>query len=376
MPTIAERISKSFKPENPPVKKPSGARLVIVVVLIVVAVLVAGLGTVAAGVYTAHWESSFVSRVARAVPLPALSVNGHWRPYSEYLDAVSTLDYSLSKPSVLQASGYTTKPSPPELRTMVLDRMAKEQIVIDLANKRGVRVAKADVDAEMARLTQQTGNSADVEAQIKELYRWDVATFRKKVIEPYVLRQKLQDNIAADKDINASKANQASQLLDRVKNGKEDFQAVARQVNEDATRNTGGEMGVFGKGERDPAIEEAAFAMQPGDISDVIRTLNGFYLIKLVDKIPADPKTSQPEKVHTIGIFLSVVPLDQWLFDQSKQQTVSMFMRGYRWNKDTARVVSSSATGSSGNANTATTNSSTTTPSDTTTNTNTNASAP
>ncbi len=375
MPTIAERISKSFKPAQAPVKHSSVTRIVAIVVIAIVAVGVVGIGTVAVGIYTAHWESSLVSSVTHAVPLPALSTNGHWRSYGEYLDAVSTLDYSLSQPSVLQASGYTAKPSASELRTMVLDRMAKEEVVNQLAKKRNVSVTKADVDAEMSRLTQQTGSSADVEAQVKQLYRWDIETFKKKVIEPYVLRQKLQDSIAADKDINAPKATQAAQLLDRVKNGKEDFQTVARQVNEDATRSTGGEMGIFAKGERDPLIEEAVFALNPGEITDVVTTPNGYYIVKLVEKIAADSKTSQPEKVHAVAIFLSVVQLDQWLYDQSKEQSISIFLRGYRWDKEKARVVATDAATPT-NVNSAPTNASTTVPTDGSANANTNATTP
>jgi parvulin-like peptidyl-prolyl isomerase len=46
----------------------------------------------------------------------------------------------------------------------------------------------------------------------------------------------------------------------------------------------GGDLGYFHKGELLPAIEEAAFGMEKGQLSHVIRTPVGFHLIKVLDK--------------------------------------------------------------------------------------------
>lgn len=336
-----------------PVQKKKKKPIIRWVSLGIASALVVGVIVLTVGIYAMHWESPVVSGITNIVPLPALAVNGTWKSYHDYLEAVDTLDFSLGQPSVLQASGFTEKPTPKELRIMVIDRMAKEEIVRQLAVKQSVTVSKAEVDAEVKKLTDQYGKPADVEAQIKALYRWDLATFRVKVIEPFLLRQRLQDAIGNNETLNAERASAAQAILGRVKDGKDDFATIAKEVNEDSTKNNGGDLGVIGTGELDQAIESVAFAMKPGDVSDVIKTADGFHILKLLEKIPADEKNSVGEKVHLAHIYLSVKPLDEWLYEQSKTSRVTIFLRGYAWNKDQARVVEKGASAATtGNANT------------------------
>ncbi len=371
-----ENVKKAVAPISRGIKARSPMKkLILIIVATVVGIVIVGTGVSIVGMYVGHWESPIVKDVAKVLPVPALTVNGHWRSYSEYLDAVATLDYSFNQAAVLQASGYTVKPSAQELRTMVLDRMAKEEIINQVAKKRGVSVTKADIDAEMKKLADQTGTEAQVAAQVQQLYKWDLATFRDKVIQPYLLRQHLQDNISGDATINADPAARAQAALARVTTGKEDFQTVAKAINEDATKSTGGDMGIYAKGEKDPLIEAAAFSLNVNETSNVIKALDGYYIIKVLEKIPADTKTSTPEKVHTAEIFIAVVPLDTWLYDQSKTQKVTLFLSGYKWDKDGARVVySGKKSSTNGNTNT-TANVNAAIDTNTTVNANTNAAA-
>lgn len=361
-----ENVKKAVSPMSHAIKARSPMKKFIVILAVTITgVIVIGIAVSTVGMYVGHWESTIIKDVAKVLPIPALTVNGHWRSYDEYLDAVATLDYSFDQPAVLQASGYTVKPSAQELRTMVIDRMAKEEIINQIAKKRGVTVSKVDLDAEMKKLADQTGSEAEVATQVKQLYQWDLATFREKVIEPYLLRQRLQDNIADDASINADAAARAQAALVRVNAG-EDFTTIAKEVNEDTTKSSGGDMGIWGTGERDTAIETAAFALDVGKTTDVIKTSDGYFILKLLEKIPADESTSTPAKVHTAQIFIAVKALDTWLFEQSKSDTVTIFLRGYTWDKDNARVVYSGKTPTT-NANT---NGSTNTNSTDTTNTN------
>ncbi|MFH0828667.1 MAG: peptidylprolyl isomerase [Candidatus Kerfeldbacteria bacterium] len=349
MPTIIESAKGAIQ-QNKNVKKRSPVWWIATIIgLVLIGVAVVGTGVVAVGVYTAQWDGSLVSFVSRAIPLPAVSVNGHWRSYNEFLDAKATLHYSLDQPAVLQASGFTVKPNDIELTAVVIDRMAKEEIVRQLAAKRDVKVTKADIDAEMKNLTDQVGSSENVASQIQKLYRWDIAEFSEKVIQPYLLRQRLQDSIAVDTAINTDEAARVEQLLARVKGG-EDFQTIAKEVNEDSTKSSSGDLGIFGKGELDPAIEQAAFALKISETSGIIKTLDGYHIIKLLEKVAADEKAGQGEKVHVAHIFITVEPLDVWLFEQSKSQKIAVFLKGYKWNKDTARVVTTKTSSSNVNA--------------------------
>ncbi len=76
----------------------------------------------------------------------------------------------------------------------------------------------------------------------------------------------------------------------RLKAG-EDFAKLAKEVSEDAsTASKGGELGWFKAGAMAPQFDLAVFAMDKGNVSDVVESQNGFHLIKLEDVRPAHQK--------------------------------------------------------------------------------------
>ncbi len=64
----------------------------------------------------------------------------------------------------------------------------------------------------------------------------------------------------------------------------ESFAKLAEQYSQDeATAKKGGDLGYFSKGRMVPVFEEAAFGMEPGQISEVVRTPFGYHVIKVAD---------------------------------------------------------------------------------------------
>lgn len=64
-----------------------------------------------------------------------------------------------------------------------------------------------------------------------------------------------------------------------------DFAAIARQRSEDGSASSGGDLGSLGRGRLAPEYEQAAFALQPGQISAVVQTEFGFHII---ERLPDD----------------------------------------------------------------------------------------
>lgn len=75
----------------------------------------------------------------------------------------------------------------------------------------------------------------------------------------------------------------AEQLLAQLKSGA-DFAELAKTSSDDTfSGQEGGKLDWFERGVMDPAFEEAAFALQKGDISDVVESDFGYHIIKLDD---------------------------------------------------------------------------------------------
>jgi hypothetical protein len=76
----------------------------------------------------------------------------------------------------------------------------------------------------------------------------------------------------------------AEELRDRARGGA-NFENLAREYSQDpGSAGRGGDLGYFGRGLMVPPFEEAAFALEPGEISDVVETQYGLHVIRSEDR--------------------------------------------------------------------------------------------
>jgi parvulin-like peptidyl-prolyl isomerase len=66
--------------------------------------------------------------------------------------------------------------------------------------------------------------------------------------------------------------------------GGADFAQLAQQNSADPSAQQGGDLGWFSRGRMVPAFEQAAFALQPGQISPVVESPFGYHVIKLEER--------------------------------------------------------------------------------------------
>ena len=123
---------------------------------------------------------------------------------------------------------------------------------------------------------------------------------------------------APEQEVTAVTA-RAQEVLTRARAG-EDFAELAREFSQGPTAPKGGDLGFFRRGQMVPSFEKAAFSMEPGEISEPVRTAFGVHLIKQVEKRQVKQvEGPQREKVRQ-GLYQQAMErkLQFWLEEMKK----------------------------------------------------------
>ncbi len=122
----------------------------------------------------------------------------------------------------------------------------------------------------------------------------------------------------------------------------EDFAALAKELSEDLSAEDGGDLGFFSKDQMVEPFASAAFALEPGDISPIVKTRFGYHVIKVEERRPAGTETLQEV----------MDPLRQALVNQKVGEEVGKLLQSLREKADIQQVTTppESGEGSAPNA--------------------------
>lgn len=154
-------------------------------------------------------------------------------------------------------------------------------------------------------------------------YKRELEAARKETILAYLKDQEVYKNITASDDeireafaranekiaarhLYTKTKEEADELYELLKTGVS-FEELAKQVFTDSVlKNNGGYLGYFTWGDMDPAFEDAAYSLKVGEISKPVKTIYGYSIIKVEDRVTR-PLLTENEYLNRKDHFSQVV---------------------------------------------------------------------
>ena len=266
-----------------------------------------------------------------ASPAPSPSavaavVNGEAIPLDAYEKQVAQFEAALRAQGV-DPSTAEGQERLREMRQQVLEAMIDQVLIAQGAAALGLSVSEEEVQAYVERSIAE-GGGRERFAQWLQANNLTEEEFREN-IRAQLLTDALIQHLAASlpqtapqvhlRQILVSDENLARQLRERLGRG-ESFEALAKEFSEDqSTREQGGDLGWFPQGLSllSPEVEAAAFALEPGGVSEVIRSAYGYYvLVQVVEKDPGRALSPEMQQALRQQRFL------EWLDAQREKATI------------------------------------------------------
>lgn len=223
----------------------------------------------------------------------AASVNGEGITMAEFERQVASYEATMSA-SGQNLSSDEGQTALAEARKWVLDMRIELLLINQAAAREGVTVSAEEIDAAVSGLISDIGQSALEERLAQEGLTLD--QMRQELQKEMVASRMIELVITAipsrTEHINArhillATREEADRVLSQLRTGA-DFATLAQRYSQDSyTRDRGGDLGYVPRGILTaPEVEVAAFALQPGQLSEVIFSALGYHIVQVVDRVP------------------------------------------------------------------------------------------
>lgn len=243
------------------------------------------------------------------------------------------------------------------IRNEILDNLINLELLFQESQNNEIKVEKEAIDSQMNVLKQKFSNDTEFKKFLSELNLSESALKLKikkaiaiqKLIETQIAQKikisdeeskvyydtypdlfKQPEQIKASHilikvesgadEIKKSEAKQKIKNIQQKLNKSENFAALAKEFSEGPSKNNGGDLGYFQRGQMVKSFEDVAFSLKIDEVSDIVETQFGYHLIKVVDKKPE--KTIAYENVKE--------DLAQHLKQEKTNQDVKIYIQKLR----------------------------------------------
>lgn len=168
---------------------------------------------------------------------------------------------------------------PEQARARALDAIIDSYVLADLARKEGL-----DKDAEFERRMQQQERRTLQALYFANKIQPSVTEEAVKAAYESQLKDVTPKQEVRARHILLKTEDEAKAVIEEIKGGA-DFAEVAKAKSTGPSGPKGGDLGFFGQGQMVPEFEKAAFALEPGAVTDEpVKTQFGFHVIKVEEK--------------------------------------------------------------------------------------------
>lgn len=291
-------------------------RVLIISIIIVVITTISFFGFCSWQLYGAQSTDKFIYSLTQFTPVPVAKVNGAWVRYSDYLLELRSAIHYLSTKEAVNFNSDDGKRQLDYQKRLAMDKAIQSTLVAQLANEQHISVSQDEVDSfvKLQISTNRLGVNESVYKQvIRDYYDWSFDEY-KNSIRQQLLRKKVQAKLDTDS------RTKIDGLLKDLQNGA-NFEGTARAWSEDVgTKNQGGDVGLVNKNTEDPnGLIAVAAQLQPGQISGVVEGVDGFYIVKLLEKRDGGD-------LHIAKIYVSYKALDKKLAELKQKGLVQEFI--------------------------------------------------
>lgn len=296
-------------------------RLVINTIIISLLALISLVGITWWQLYSAQNTGAFFYRLTQLVPLPIASVDKQTVPYRDYLMQYRSSIHWLESKSRTGPFSFNSQDGHRQaehFKRQSLDKAIENAYAQKLADQKGIQVTNGEIDGFIRGALSQSAASSGKPSQ--EAYKAVLSDTLGVSVDEYRLIVKqalLKQKIAfAIDDYAKYKIDEVHGVLAKGI----PFENVAVSYSDDSfAKTTKGDVGFVPRSNQDQGLVAAALKLKPGQSSSIIKGIDGYYIVKLIE--------AKENQVHYARIRVKLTTFDKQLSDLKYTGKVQEFIK-------------------------------------------------